>query len=465
MAIAVTWIQGVLRVATGSSGSPRVFVDANAAWSREQFPEALAEALAKARAAAGEVYLGTDSSMVLPLLEEIPPATAAITAKLLQRRAEKAAVFAEPIFFGSTALPGVVGAGQRRYLLQVAPAAWVEAIDKALAPRGYQLAGLFPAALALQPVLEKLPVPKEEAVLLAAEAEAGLLQVVGKSDGSILFYRTLPGAETRGPDEVLRELRRLALYGEQRLGLKVRRVFFCGESAGRLMAAAQGAEDLAAAAGPPLGATTYLRALFQAKARQADNVVPRRIGMRTQIRRWKFLAAAGSVGLLTLAVLYSGGRLVERELKAAEIRKIWQEQDSLVAQADREREGLVEFGRRMELARILREETSRPVPELILRSLPDLLPPALELTSLRVELSPQRSAGLTATPVYRIELSGRTAREDQPVLEPLQQLAAALEKSEWKVRVLGGTGRESDGVPIPPELRAPGRFFLAAEVE
>jgi len=164
-------------------------------------------------------------------------------------------------------------------------------------------------------------------------------------------------------------------------------------------------------------------------------------------------------------VLYSGGRLVERELKAAEIRKIWQEQDSLVAQADREREGLVEFGRRMELARILREETSRPVPELILRSLPDLLPPALELTSLRVELSPQRSAGLTATPVYRIELSGRTAREDQPVLEPLQQLAAALEKSEWKVRVLGGTGRESGGVPIPPELRAPGRFFLAAEVE
>ena len=45
MSIAVTWIQGVLRVATGSSGSPRVFVDANAAWSREQFPDALAEAL------------------------------------------------------------------------------------------------------------------------------------------------------------------------------------------------------------------------------------------------------------------------------------------------------------------------------------------------------------------------------------------------------------------------------------
>jgi len=465
MAIAVTWIQGVLRVATGSSGAPRIFTDTGAAWSREQFPEALAEALAKARAPQGEVFLGTDSSMVLPLLEEIPPATPAITAKLLQKRAEKAAVFAEPIFFGSTALPGVVGMGQRRYLLQVAPAAWVEAIDKALEPRGYQLAGLFPAALALQPVLEKLPVPKEEAVLLAAQAESGLLQVVGRADGAILFYRTLPAAESRGPDEVLRELRRLALYGEQRLGLKVRKVFFSGEAAVRLMAAAEGAEDLAAAAGPSLGTSTYLRALFQAKARMPDNVVPRQIGMRTQIRRWKFLSAVGSAGLLVLAVLYAGGRLVEREMKAAEIRKIWQRQDALVAQADRERDGLVQFGRRMELARILREETSRPVPEMILRSLPALLPPTLELTALRVELSPERSAGLTAAPVYRIELSGRTVREDQPVLEPVVKLAEALENSEWAAKILGGTGRENAAAPVPPDLRSPGRFYLAAEVQ
>ena len=465
MAIAVTWIQGVLRVATGSSGAPRIFVDANAAWSRDQFPDALADSLAKARAPQGEVFLGTDSSMVLPLLEEIPPATAAIVGKLLQKRAEKAAVFAEPIFFGSTALPGVVGAGLRRYLLQVAPAAWVEAIDKALAPRGYQLAGLFPAALALQAVLEKLPTPKEEAVLLAAEAEAGLLQVVGRADGSILFYRTLPAAESRGSEEVLRELRRLALYGEQRLGLKVRKVFFSGESAVRLMGAAQGAEDLAAAPGPSLGTTTYLRALFQAKARQPDNIVPRHIAMRTQVRRWKFLAAASSVGLLAAAVLYAGGRLVERELKAAEIRKLWQQQDALVARADRERDGLMQFGRHMELARVLREETVRPVPELILRSLPDLLPPALELTSLRVELNPQRSAGLAATPVYRIELAGRTVREDQPVLEPVEQLVTALEKSEWKAKILGGTGRENAAAPVPPDLRAAGRFYLAAEVE
>ena len=465
MAIAVTWIQGVLRVATGSSGSPRVAVDQNAAWSREEFPQALADALAKAGASRGEVFLGTDSAMVLPLLEEIPPATAAITAKLLQKRAEKAAVFAEPILFGSTALPGVVGAGLRRYLLQVAPTAWVEAIDKALAPRGYQLAGLFPAALALQPVLGKLPVPKEEAVLLAAQAETGLLQVVGRADGAILFYRTLPAAESRGGEEVLRELRRLALYGEQRLGLKVRKVFFCGESGTRLMAAAQGAEDLAVAAGPALGSSVYLRALFQANARQTDNVVPRRIAMRTQVRRWKFLAAVGSVALLGLAVLYSAGRLVERELKAAEIRKIWEQQEKLVAQADQERDGLVRFGREMELARILREETSRPVPELILRSLPNLLPAALELTALRVELDPQKSVGAGAVPIYRVELSGRTVREDQPVLEAVKQLAEALEKSEWKAKITGGTGQESVGVPVPPELRAPGRFYLVAEVQ
>ena len=149
MAIAVTWIQGVLRVGTGSSGSPRVYVDQQAGWSREDFPQALVESLIQAKAPAGEVYLGTDSPLVVPLVEEIPPATPAIATKLLQKRAEKAAVFAEPVFVGATPIPGSVGAGLSRYLLQVAPAAWVKAMDAALATRGYQLAGLFPAALAL----------------------------------------------------------------------------------------------------------------------------------------------------------------------------------------------------------------------------------------------------------------------------------------------------------------------------
>lgn len=452
-------------MASGSSGSPRVSVDANAAWSREQFPEAFADALAKAGAPRGEVFLGTDSPLVLPLVEEIPPASPAIAAKLLAKRAEKAAVFAEPVYLGSTSIPGTVGAGLRRYLLQVAPAAWVQAIDKALEPRGYQLAGLFPAALALQSVLQKLPSPKEEAVLLAAEAETGLLQVVGRADGAILFYRTLPMAESRGGEEVLRELRRLALYAEQRMGLKVRKVFFSGEAGIRLMAAAQGAEDLAAAAGPVQGSSLYLRALFQAKARQADNVVPASIAMRSRIRRWKMLAGSSAVGLLAGAVLWASGRLVERELKGAEIRKIWERQEQLAAEADREREGIVRFGRQLETARILREESAWPVPELILRSLPDLLPPELELTRFRVELDPQKSAGTTAAPLYRVELVGRTVREDVPVAPPVQQLTERMEKSEWKMKIVTATGREAAGTPVPAEHRGPGRFFVAAEVQ
>jgi hypothetical protein len=341
----------------------------------------------------------------------------------------------------------------------------VKAVDTALATRGYQLAGLFPAALALQSVLHSLATPKDEVILLAAEAENGLLQVVGRSDGAILFYRTLPGAEERGAAEVLRELRRLALYAEQRLGFKVKRVFFSGTMTASLIQAVHGAEDLTIAAGPAVNALTYLRQLFQARARQSDNVVPRQIAMRTQIRRWKFLAGVISLGVLVFSILWAGGRLVEREMKAAEIRKIWQQQDALVAKADREKDGLVSFGRKIELVRILREETVRPVPEMFLRTLPELLPPSLELTQLRVELNPQRSAGAGAAPVYRIELSGRTVREDQPVLEPVGQLATALEKSDWKAKILGGTGRPNSAVPVPTDLRGPGRFFLVAEVQ
>jgi hypothetical protein len=187
--------------------------------------------------------------------------------------------------------------------------------------------------------------------------------------------------------------------------------------------------------------------------------------MRRQIRRWKFIAGMTSLGLLGFSIFWTGGRLVERQMKAAEIRKIWQKQDELVAKADREREGLVQFGRKMELVRILREETERPVAEMFLLTLPELLPAALELTQLTMELSPQKSAGQGATPAYRVELSGRTVREDQPVLEPLGQLVVALEKSDWKARILGGTGRENAAAPIPMGLRGPRQFFLGLEVQ
>ena len=132
---------------------------------------------------------------------------------------------------------------------------------------------------------------------------------------------------------------------------------------------------------------------------------------------------------------------------------------------EQEQDGLVRFGRELELARILREEVARPVPELILRSLPGLLPPALELTSLRVELDGRKSVGPGAAPVYQVILSGRTAREDQTLLEPIGQLMDALEKSDWRMRILTATGREKPGVEIPAEFRGPGRFYLAAEVQ
>lgn len=143
MAIAVSWIQGVLRIGTGSSSSPRIQTREDAAYSREDFPAALAQGLVQAGVRPDEVFFGTDSPLIIPLMEEIPPATPAIAAKLIQRRAEKAKVFNEPVETGRTLEVGTVPGGPQRFLVHVAPAEWIQKIDRELDARGYHLAESF----------------------------------------------------------------------------------------------------------------------------------------------------------------------------------------------------------------------------------------------------------------------------------------------------------------------------------
>lgn len=72
MASYATWIQGILRISSsGRSGSTAQAYDLSDR-TRETFPAALAQALRAAGIKGGEVYLATDTSLIVPSLEELP---------------------------------------------------------------------------------------------------------------------------------------------------------------------------------------------------------------------------------------------------------------------------------------------------------------------------------------------------------------------------------------------------------
>ena len=465
MAIAVTWIQGVLRIGTGSSSSPRIRTREDAAYTREDFPVALAEGLIQAGTKPDEVFLGTDSPLIIPMTEEIPPATPAIAAKLLQRRAEKAKAFNEPVETGRTLETGTASGGPQRFLVHVAPAEWIQRIDRELDARGYHLAGVFPAALALAPVLEKLPGDPNETVLLAADAESGLLQVLGRRNGAILFYRTLAGTEERGEEGLVREFRRMALFAEQRRGVKVREIFLSGPRAQQALARIGPLEDLRlSGAGAAVEPATYIRWLLRQSPGVTDNLVPRAVAMRTRVRRLRVYANLGLLAFAALGLMWLLGRVVDRGWKIDELRRTRDEQVRMMRDMTSGQQGLVKFARDREILRILKSETGTNVPEIFYRDLPRILPPELELTALRVWLDEKAAVGNPPQPVWKVEMTGRTAQPNSPVVEAARQFQDRLRAAPWRMQILATSLEDNPKVKVPEFAKGAGKFYLLGEL-
>ena len=465
MAIAVTWIQGVLRIGVGSSSSPRILTREDAAYSRDEFPVQLAEGLVKARIKPDEVFIATDSPLVIPMMEEIPPATPAIAAKLLQRRAEKAKVFNEPVETGRTQEADTGSGGPQRFLVHVTPAEWIQRIDRELDARGYHLAGFFPAALALGPVLARIPGDPEEVILLAVDAESGLLQVLGRRNGSILFYRTLAGTEERGEEGLVREFRRMALFAEQRRGVKVREIYLSGPRAEPVASRLGSVEDLhLQSSGVPVEPATYLRWLMRQSPRKTDNLVPPAVAMRTRVRRLRIYGNLGLLGFAALGIMWLAGRVVDRGWKIEELRRTRDEQARVLREVKGGRDDLVKFARDREILRILQEEVRGNVPEILYRDLPRLLPPELELTALRIWLEEKVAAGEPPQAVWKVEMTGRTVQPNTPVVTPVSQLQEKLREAPWRVTVLGTSLEDKPKVPVPDFAKGPGKFYFLGEL-
>lgn len=462
--IAISWIQGVVRIATTSASRVSRSSEAGALVSNPaDFLATLNQLLTTTRVSGTEVVICTDNTVINPLVESTPPASAKVAANLLARRVEKAKPFPEPSVFGFTRVNPEDKTGQQAYLVTASPKKFVEEMDLVITQQGLDFVGYYPAALSLRPVLRSLKTPPEEVVLLVADAETGLMQVLGRSSGQVLFYRTLGASDARGQEGVQREIRRTILFAEQKLNAKVGTVFASGGGAVSMVQGMSGVDGLMVhSAGVNVDAELYLRATAGLKSSATENILPSRISQRGKLRRLR-LALNLILGLVFAYTFFETARVqITKQTLRGEIRQIGNEIATRQGEVLKAREELAALTTRQETIRFLSEEADQPVIEVLLHGLDGALPPGVQLDGATFT---QEGRGADGRAEYMVLLEG-IAPPGVALIPLLGKVTEALGKSSWKAEVVEKTGDPEGPQTVKKEggSRKPGSYFVRARV-
>ena len=463
--IAVSWIQGVVRIASATPGKiSRASEAGTLINSPAEFLPTLNQLLTTTRVSGTEVVVCTDNPIINPLVEETPPANPKVVANLLARRVEKAKPFPEPSLFGYARVNPEVKSGPQSYLVTASPKKFVEEMDTTVSGQGLDLVGFYPAALSLRSVLRSLPSPGEQVVLLVADAETGLMQVIGRSTGQVLFYRTLGTSEGRGAEGVQREIRRTLLFAEQKLNAKIGTIYTSGTSSTTLLQGLSGADGLQVfSAAVNVDPALYLRAITSLKSTSTENILPTAVSQRGKRRRLR-LAINLFLGAVLVYSLFDSAQVqIKKHNLSTDIRRLGSEIAGLQGEVLKAREQLQALSTRQETIRILEEEADAPVVEAIYRSLDDFIPEGLRLDRCSVAMD---RIGPDGRAEYVLQIEG-VAPEGKALIPMLGRMSEAMERSGWKMSIEAKTGDAPmpGAEPAKPEgSRKPGGYFIRARI-
>lgn len=458
----VVWIQNSMQVVDTAGRKARSVACPVPVATREELAVQLKDLLTRSRGGSVKnVLFLTDSPLLLPAVEEVPPAEAKLAGKLLAKRVEKAKLINEPFALG---IQPILAPGEkpppRRYLVTVGPLAWLNELDAAVSQTGHRLMAVLPLAVALRPLLKKTGLPPAEPFLLVQEIEGALYQIVGRSDGTILFYRTLAVGGATGIEGLQREVRRTLLFAEQKLNLKIPLILLAEEPAGLETGLGAGEGVKVQTMGQGVTAIQAAASLLKFPASSPENVLPPEIALRERTRQMRMLLNLGLAGMITFTVAWAATKtiqhhsLVSQSLKEEGMRR----QDQL--RLERLQSEYREYLRSTDGVRVVMEETQVPVVELILRTLPEAMPAGLVMSRCEIRLDEKAAGGKPSQPVYQLKLEGRTRKANDAVLPLVKKLGENLDKTAWNATADVASGATRAGPEVPAELRGPGKFYF-----
>ncbi len=395
-----------------------------------EFAAALGQAILETKFRGHHAFIVIDHRNLLFHVQETPPARGKILGKLVERLVTQNQFFDEPAAHAHTELPGAKGL--HRHLLALLPQSLVSGLDNACAENGLRLDALWPAAAVLSPRLKDLPAPASETIVLATTFGGDSMNLLlGRSDGKLLFSRTVSLGGAAQAERAPQEINRTLHYAQQQFGVLVNQLFISGHDSFNAIKTASIRAGLRIHETPETGGSATLVALAASLPPRAPLNFARATGRRAATIR--VLAAAGLAAALaasavTTLQMETRVRARENEARDAEAR-LRREAESLATAT-----ALQQKARHLQgIAAMIGSTNDPPVVELFARHLSSQIPPAMRLTDFSIAES---TAGWT------VSLKALVREGDADLVTWLETFEGDLEKGPFRVRITDSTFRK-----------------------
>lgn len=459
--LGITWLHGrfeAVNLAASSNGAG--WLAPRPVHTPQEFAAALAQAVRETGFRGQKVRLVIDHRNLLFHVQDLPPAQGRVLTKLLDRLVAQNQFFDEPAAHAHLELPP--SKSLHRHLLSLLPQSLVTALVQVCADQGLRLDGLWPAAAVLATRLGELPAPPAEVVILATAFGDSMNLLLGRSDGKLLFSRTVALGATGQVERAAQEINRTLHYAQQQFGALVNLLFVSRSETFSTLKTTPIRAGLKILDAPIDDSPASLLRLAANLSSRAPLNFARHPGGRLLHRR--ALAAAGIAAaflasLSTTVHLETRIHAREKSARLAEAR-LESEAGALASRNALQHEAT----RLRTILAVVGGTNDPPVIELLSRSLPFIIPPSFRLTELHVE---EAAVGWT----IRIKGAARVDATDLTVR--LEKFEHDLEQGVFQIKITDSTHRQmfrgeldtggsSPGSALKREIEAP--FFITGVI-
>ena len=425
--LGLAWLHGTLHATVfHRQAATKSWMSATAVHTLDEFETALDAALQGVSFCGTEVFLVLEHDSFVHQSEYAPAFSESATRAYLRGRIERYEKEREPVLWISQRT--VSARQEAAFLLHLLPSGFYGRLNGFLLARRLDLTRILPLVVPLQLVLDSSGTPKDQPVLVVAEAGAATTLMVSRASGELVFARTMLARWETDADRIAVEVNRSLLYAKQQFGAIVEHIQLLGAVGEKPQA------DVLAKCGAGKQLTVrstsvvdWLQAVARLSQRHPVNLVVGYLGRkrRQQFLRRALLAACWlGLGLMLLDAWTRSNDWTEDNVRLDRLAANAEQMSSELAQLEQRNATATQQN---ELIRQTLERRLPPVPARFLAYLASIRPSEMQFTDFSIKWDP-----LVEKWTFRLE--GQIEGDEELAREGLITFQKILVRSPLKAR-------------------------------